>query len=72
MAHEPEQLNFLHIPLDGETWFETTGHKVFPDGTRFLVIQDRGDYYLCWKEGQTPPPGVNGSIILKRYCKAIE
>jgi len=36
-------------------WVTTCGHRIFPDGTRFLVVEERPDGLLrAWRDGIRP------------------
>jgi hypothetical protein len=65
------QPNFFDgVVLDGEEWVETINHQVFPDGTRFRVIETwHQDYLLCWKDGIQPPN--LGTLIKKSHTRPI-
>jgi hypothetical protein len=50
--------------IDGAYWVTVCGHGIIKDGTRFLVVQDRGDGWLvAWKDGIQPR---HSGTLLKR------
>jgi hypothetical protein len=41
----PSQL-VMPETIPGSYWVHVTGHLIWPDGTRFLVVEERGDGWL--------------------------
>jgi hypothetical protein len=63
------QTDFFHL-LPDEEWAVSVGHKVFPDGTRFLVRQQWAEgVLLCWRDGVEPPLGVLGTLLHECYVR---
>jgi len=45
-------------------WVTTCGHRIFPDGTRFLVVEERPDGLLrAWRDGMRPLYVRAGTIL---------
>ena len=61
----PGQLAFPEL-LDSY-WVKTKGHAIIPDGTRFLIVEEREDGWLRgWRDGvRLPGQRVRGGTLLR-------
>ena len=63
------QANFFDVLPDTE-WVVTKGHRVYPDGTLFLVVRRHDEnFQLCWRDGIQPPSRVLGTLIRDCYLE---
>jgi len=68
-----KQTSFLDVadqanPPPGSYWIVVgEGHKVHPPGTKFLVIEEQGDWLLCWRDGKRPVIDGTGTILNRRF-----
>ena len=58
------QSSFLHL-VCGDRWVEAKpGHRLYPAGTRFLVVETLHDKWLvCWRDGVPPDAPFRGTVL---------